>query len=93
MTKPANDHGLAVTGGVLLMLILLYFAMPARILGLLREANQSGRLSSAQYLLMRDVILYPADRLADRFPSYDRWAFGPLGRDEEIDEGTPIKDL
>lgn len=94
MTKPLADHPLAVAGAALVIIMALYFSFPDWIWGLLRKAYESDRLSLGQYLVIRDVVLYPADRIADRFPAYERWAFGATDRyDLQLLESRPIKDL
>jgi hypothetical protein len=80
MTKPQQDHGAAIALGVLSLLLAVYFAFPMLLIKPLWGAYQSNRLTYDRYLAMRNALLFPVDRLADMFPAYDRWAFGPSGR-------------
>ena len=66
--------------GVLSLLLAVYFAFPMLLITPLWGAYQCNRLTYDRYLFLRNVILFPVDRLADRFPAYDRWAFGASGR-------------
>jgi hypothetical protein len=80
MSRSQSNPAIGAAAGALLLLVALYFSFPMWIVLPFWELYQSRHLSYDSYLRSRNAILYPVDRLADKFPAYERWAFGPAGR-------------